>query len=327
MFDDQVNRNVIVIGGAVAGYTAAIYLARAGLKPLVLSGEKAGGQLMWTNMVENYPGFSDGIGGAELVMAMKKQAERFGTEIKNIDVSRVDFTNDIKRVWVGEIEYSARAVIITTGAKPKLLNIGEEKLIGRGVSVCATCDGAFYKNKTVYLVGGGDVAMEDALALRKFTNKISLIHRRDSLRASKIMQEKVLEEAKIPVLWNTEVIGVKGYEKLEGIKIRNNKTEISKELFAEGLFLAVGHMPESDYLKDQVEIDSRGYVITKMLKEGVSLKKEMLEGYPTQTNKAGVFAAGDVVDFRYRQAITAAGMGCQAALDAEKFLTGNAGGW
>ncbi len=327
MPEKKETRKVIVIGGAVAGCTAAIYLARAQLKPLLLAGEKAGGQLMLTTSVENYPGFPEGIEGPDLVMAIRAQAEKFGAEIKNVDVVKVDFSRELKQVWTGEGLYQAKAVVITSGARPRLLNVGEENFLGKGVSTCATCDAAFYKDKVVYLVGGGDMAMEDVLTLRKFTSKVSLIHRRDSLRASKIMQKKVLEEAGVPVLWNSEVVGVRGGQKLEAIKVKNNKTGDEKELLAEGLFLAVGHLPESNYLKDQVEVDDHGYILTKMLKDGVNLKQEMLTGYLTQTSATGVFAAGDVVDFRYRQAVTAAGMGCQAALDAEKFLTGRASSW
>lgn len=320
-------REVIIIGGAVAGLTAAIYLSRAKLAPLLLAGEKAGGQLMLTTEVENYPGFPEGVMGPELIERMRKQAEKFGAEIKNLNVTKVDFTGEVKKVWVGEVEYQAKAVIITSGASPRLLKVGEEKLIGRGVSTCAVCDAAFFKGKTVYQVGGGDVAMEDILALRKFTDKVVLIHRGDKLRASKIMQEKVLNEKKVPVMWNTEVVGVKGEGKLEAIRVKNNQTGEEKELQADGLFLAIGHIPETNFLDNQVEVDDHMYVINRMVRDGVDMRKEYLEGFPTMTNVNGVFAAGDVVDIRYRQIATAAGMGCQAALDAEKYLTGNISTW
>lgn len=321
-------KKVIVIGGAPAGYTAALYLARAKLSPLLLAGEKAGGQLMYTDLVENYPGFSAGIKGPELMEEMRKQAEKFGTEIKNVDVTKVDFSEEIKKVWVGEEEYQAKAVILALGAMARLMGVGEEKLIGRGVSTCAVCDAPFYKEKTVFIIGGGDAAMEDALALRRFTDKVTLVHRREELRASKIMQTRVLEEKKIPVLWNTEVVGVIGTEKLEAIKIKDLKTGEEKELPAEGLFLAIGHSPATQILSGQVELDNHGYLVTKMTSpRPINNQEVWLSDYPTQTNVTGVFGAGDMVDLRYRQAITAAGMGCMAALDAEKFLTGSIAGW
>lgn len=321
-------RNVVVIGGAPAGYTAAIYLARATLSPLVLAGENAGGQLMFTSEVENYPGFSKGIGGPDLMDEMRKQAERFGAEIKNENVTKVDFAGEIKKVWVGETEYQARAVVLALGASSRMIGVGEEKYYGRGMSTCAVCDAAFYKDKTVFVVGGGDAAMEDALALARFTNKVTIIHRKAEFRASKIMQKRVLEEKKIPVLWNSEVVKVIGENKLEKIVVRNNQTGEESELTADGLFLAIGHTPATDILKGQVELDGHGYLITNLTNNKSQMNQEVwLNGYPTQTSAPGAFGAGDMVDIRYRQAVTAAGMGCMAALDVEKFLTGSISGW
>lgn len=320
-------RNLIIIGSGPAGYTAAIYSARAKLQPLVLAGEAHGGQLTLTTEVENYPGFSKGILGPVLMQEMRAQAERFGAEMMNENVTKVDFSGEIKKVWVGETEYQAKAVIITTGAKARMLGVGEEKLLGRGVSTCATCDAAFFKDKVVYQVGGGDVAMEDILALRKFAKEVTLIHRGDKLRASKIMQEKALGDKQVPVLWNSEVVGVKGTNALEALMVKDNKTGETRELPAQGLFLAIGHIPDTDFLSGQIELDDHKYLVTRMIKDGVNVRSEFLEGFPTMTSVTGVFAAGDVVDFHYRQAITAAGMGCQAALDVEKYLTGGMQSW
>ena len=327
-------RNVIVIGGAPAGYTAAIYLARATLSPFVLAGENAGGQLMFTSEVENYPGFSKGIKGPDLMDEMRKQAERFGAEIKNENVTKVDFSGEIKKVWVNETLYESRAVVLALGASSRMIGVGEEKYYGKGMSTCAVCDAAFYKDKTVFVVGGGDAAMEDALALDRFTNKVTIIHRKAEFRASKIMQKRVLEEKKIPVLWETEVVGVGGEGKLEKIELKNSRTQELKKLMADGLFLAIGHTPATDILKGQVELDGHGYLITQMTTPTASQlggqannQEVWLNGYPTQTSVTGVFGAGDMVDIRYRQAITAAGMGCMAALDVEKFLTGSISGW
>ena len=328
----ETTQRVIVIGGAPAGLTAALYLARAKLSPLVIAGEAAGGQLMWTTEVENYPGFPEGVLGPVLIEKMRTQAEKFGARIINENVTRVDFTGKEKRVWVGDKEYATATVVVTAGARPQTLNIGEEKLIGRGVSTCAVCDAAFFKDKVTFVVGGGDAAMEDTLALLKFAKSVTLIHRRDKLKASKIMQSRGLEEKKVPGLWETEIIAVRskmleGQEKLSGIVVKNVQTGQVEELAAEGLFLAIGHLPASDFLAGQLEVDSHGYVVTQGLKSGVDQRHEWLEGYPTQTSMTGVFAAGDVVDFRYRQAVTAAGMGAQAALDVEKYLTGSSSSW
>ncbi len=303
-------QKVIVIGGAPAGYTAAIYLARATLKPLVLAGEAAGGQLMWTTEVENFPGFPDGIMGPELMDRMKKQAEKFGANIANVNVTKVDFSNKIKKVWVGETVYEAEAVIVATGAEAMMLGLGEEKLLGRGVSTCAVCDAAFFRGKKVAVVGGGDAAIEDVLALTRFSDEVYMIHRRDSLRASKIMQERVLNNPKVKIIWNSQVTEVLGTEKLEKVSLKNNDGTQS-QLELDGLFLAIGHAPTTHFLNGALELDAKGYLKTT---------QSLSSAYPTQTNVEGVFGAGDVVDFKYRQAITAAAMGCQAALDVERYL-------
>jgi len=314
-------REVVVIGAGPAGYTAAIYLGRARFKPLLLTGSKAGGQLMLTTRVENFPGFKEGIMGPDLMEEMRIQAEKFEAEIKMQEVTRVDLRSKVKKVWTGEKEYRARTVIVATGAEARMLNKGEEKFLGKGVSTCAVCDAAFFKEKTVFVVGGGDTAMEDALALTRFVKSATVIHRRNELRASKIMQERVLGNNKIRILWDTEVVGVGGESKLEKIKIRNVKDGKEEDLMAEGLFLAIGHAPVSEFLKGQVDLDEKGYLITNLVRDGVENKRVWLGGFPTQTSVEGVFGAGDVVDARYKQAVTAAGMGCMAALDAGKFLT------
>jgi thioredoxin reductase (NADPH) len=318
--------DVIIVGSGPAGYTAAIYTSRARLTTLLLAGETAGGQLMYTREVENYPGFKDGIQGPELMQQMREQAARFEAEIKDENVTRVDLGGQTKKIWVGETEYQAKTVILTVGAKARMLGIGEEKLLGRGLSTCATCDAAFFKDKQTYVVGGGDVAMEDSLTLAKYAKKVTIIHRRDEFKASKIMQDRV-KEAGIEILWNSQVTAIKGEAKLEGITVKNVETNQEQELAADGLFLAIGHIPASDFLGDSVEIDDHRYIINRLSRDGVEQRQELLSGYPTMTSIEGVFAAGDVVDFRYRQAVTAAGMGCMAALDVEKFLTGSTASW
>jgi thioredoxin reductase (NADPH) len=317
-------KKVVIIGGGPSGYAAAIYLARARIKMIVLAGEQAGGQLMFTTEVENYPGFKDGVMGPVLMQTVREQAEKFGAEIKNENVTKVDFSGEIKKIWTGEILYQADAVIVSTGAKSRMLNIGEEKFLGRGVSTCAVCDAAFFKGKNVAVVGAGDAAMEDVMALKKFASKVYLIHRREELRASKIMQEKALEG--VELLLNSEIISIKTSEKLEGITIKNNKTSENLEMVLDGLFLAIGHLPSTDLFKGHLELDERGYLMIKMMTDGIT-RKDWLEGYPTQTSVVGVFGAGDVADVRYKQAATASGMGVQAALDAEKFLTGVVSGY
>lgn len=301
-------REVIIIGSGPAGLTAAIYNARADLKPLVFTGLKWGGQLMDTTEVENFPGFPEGIIGPELMQNMINQAKKFGTELAYKDVTKVDFSGKIKKVWAGAEEYQSKVVIIATGSTPKKLNIeSESRLWGKGVSSCATCDGAFYKEKTVAVIGGGDSAMEEANFLTRFANKVYLIHRRDEFRASQIMQDRVQNNKKIEILWNSEVKEVLGEENVTGLKIFNNKKNIENEVAVDGMFLAIGHVPTTKFLENAVELDEQGFILVKE---------------NTQTSVVGVFVAGDVKDHRYQQAITAAGMGCMAALDVEKYLEG-----
>ena len=327
------SREVVIIGGGPSGFTAALYLARATLKPLVLAGEKKGGQLMFTTEVENYPGFPEGVMGPDLMVRMEEQAKKFGAEIRQVNVTKVEFINGVKKIWVGDEVIETKAVVISTGASSRMLGLGEEKLLGRGVSTCAVCDAAFFKDKKTVVLGGGDAAMEDALALSKFASEVTMIHRRDEFRASKIMQDKVLSNPKIKVIWNTEIVEVKGEGVLEGIKIKSTKSGEEIDMQIEGLFLAIGHLPETSLFKDQVELDEKGYLTTTMTammqsnKWRVSDKDIWRDGYPTMTSRAGVFGCGDVVDYRYKQAVTAAGMGCQAALDVEKYLTGNVSSW
>jgi len=303
---------VIIIGSGPAGYTAGIYAARAELKPLILAGEKSGGQLMNTRVVENWPGAEKGVIGPELMIEMGKQAQGFGAEIVYKNVTKVDFTSRPFKVWSGEEEYQTEAVIVSTGAESIRLGVpGEDKFFGKGVSVCAVCDAPFYKDKITYVIGGGDAAVEDVLALTKHAKEIYLVHRRDSLRASKIMVKRVKENEKIKILWNSELKEIIGGQKVEKIKIFNNKTNETKEYAADGVFLAIGHKPATEMFKSQLDLDEKGYI-----KVNFSFENEFL----TQTNVEGVFAAGDVVDFKYQQAVTAAGMGCMAALDTERWL-------
>ncbi len=323
MIEDKV-WDVIIIGGGPSGYTSALYLSRATLTVLVLAGVQAGGQLMNTTVVENFPGFLDGVMGPDLMQTMEAQAKRFGAEVRYENVTKVELAGEIKKVWTGDKEIQSKAVVISTGASSKMLGLGEEKWMGRGVSTCAVCDAAFFKDKVAVVVGGGDAAMEDALALAKYAKEVHLIHRRDEFKASKIMQDRVMVSQKIKIMWKSEVIGVTGDEKLQGIKIKNVESGEVSEMPTDGLFLAIGHFPATDLFKGQVDLDDKGF-----LKTGITSgdEKVWLEGYPTMTSVQGVFGCGDVVDFKYKQAITAAGMGCQAALDAEKFLTGKVSGW
>lgn len=323
-------RRLVIIGAGPAGYAAAIYAARAQLEPLVLAGEKAGGQLMLTTKIENYPGFAQGILGPQLMMEMRQQAEQFGAEIIDRNVTRVDFGAPLLKIYEGEHEYQAEAVILATGAESIPLGVpGERDYSGRGVSYCAVCDAAFFKEKRVMVVGGGDAAMEDTLALIKFAKKITLIHRREAFRASKIMQERVLKQTdKVEVWWNSEVVAVKGDgQKLGAVVITDTQTGKMREEKTEGLFVAIGHKPTTGYLGNAVRLDEKGYVVTRMgfSKKGLELGSQFVDEkslvqYPTMTSVEGVFAGGDNVDFRYRQAVTAAGMGVQAALDAEWWL-------
>ncbi|MGW8883290.1 thioredoxin-disulfide reductase [Streptomyces sp. NPDC055749] len=302
-------RNVIIIGSGPAGYTAALYTARASLKPLVFEGAvTAGGALMNTTDVENFPGFQDGIMGPELMDNMRAQAERFGAELIPDDVVAVDLTGDIKTVTdtVGTV-HRAKAVIITTGSQHRKLGLpNEDALSGRGVSWCATCDGFFFKDQDIAVVGGGDTAMEEATFLSRFAKSVTIVHRRDSLRASKAMQDRAFADPKIKFAWDSEVAAVHGEQKLSGLTLRNTKTGETSELPVTGLFIAVGHDPRTELFKGQLDLDDEGYL--------------QVEAPSTRTNLSGVFGAGDVVDHTYRQAITAAGTGCSAALDAERFL-------
>ncbi|MEA2001650.1 MAG: thioredoxin-disulfide reductase [Actinomycetota bacterium] len=297
---------VVIIGSGPAGLTAAIYTARADLRPLMIEGMERGGQLMLTTDVENYPGFPDGIMGPELMEGFRKQAERFETRIMSSDVSRVDFSERPFKIWVDEDLYEADSVIISTGASARWLGLDSEtRLRGHGVSACATCDGFFFRGKDIAVVGGGDSAAEEAIFLTKFATKVYLIHRRDELRASKIMAKRVMEHEKIEVIWDTAVEEVLGDDLVTGLRLRNRVTEEESDLAVEGLFLAIGHDPNTKIFQGHVDLDEKGYIVI---------------GDNTMTSVPGVFAAGDVTDHVYRQAITAAGMGCQSAIDAERWL-------
>ena len=302
--------NLVIVGSGPSGYTAAIYAARAQLNPVIYEGSvTAGGALMNTTEVENFPGFIDGIMGPDLMDAMRKQAKRFGANLITDDIVEMDLSGPIKVLKDGSGNtIKAKSVILAMGSAYREIGLENEKrLSGRGVSWCATCDGFFFRDQTIAVVGGGDSAVEEATFLTKFASKVVLIHRRDSLRASKIMAERALSNPKIEMLWNTEVIDVLGADKVEALSLKNTVTgEVSKRDFT-GLFVAIGHDPRSELVKGQVALDAEGYVI--------------VEGRSTQTNLEGVFACGDLVDHTYRQAITAAGTGCQSALDAEKFLS------
>ena len=307
--EETAPRQAIVIGSGPAGYTAAIYLARAGLKPLVFEGAvTAGGALMNTTDVENYPGFPDGVMGPELMDNLRKQAERFGAELITDDVTSVELTGNPKVVSVNESTYRAHTVVLAMGSAYRNLGIpGEQELSGHGVSWCATCDGFFFRDQDIVVVGGGDSALEEATFLTRFARSVTLVHRRDSLRASKIMQERAFHNDKIRFSWDTEVLSANGTGRLESLTVRNVKTGETSELAATGLFIAVGHDPRSELVHGQVELDAEKYVVVS-------------SAHSTRTNVPGVFAAGDLVDHTYRQAITAAGTGCAAALDAERWL-------
>jgi thioredoxin reductase (NADPH) len=304
---DQKVHELIIVGGGPAGYTAALYAARADLEPLVIEGFAWGGQLMITSDVENYPGYADGVMGPEMMSDFRRQAERFGAQFITDDVTKVDFSEQPFRVWVGNEEYAARAVVIATGASARWLGIeSEEKHKGRGVSACATCDASFFRHKDVYVVGGGDSAFEEALFLTKFATRVHLVHRRGEFRASKIMIDRAEQNEKLDFVLNAVVDEVIGDVNVQGLKLRNTVTDEVWEVPADGLFVAIGHDPNTALFTGQLEHDQGGYLITK---PGT-----------TETNIPGVFAAGDVQDHTYRQAITAAGSGCMAALDAERFL-------
>lgn len=300
--------DLIIIGSGPAGLTAAIYAARANLKPLVFAGLEFGGQLMGTTLVENFPGFIDGIDGPVLMQNMMKQTEKYGAKIEYTNVDSVDLSTPVKKVVAGGKEYQSRAVIIATGASARKLGLeSETKYWGRGVSTCATCDGAFYKEKVVAVVGGGDSAIEEASFITRFASKVYLIVRRDELRASQIMQDKIKANPKVEIIWNSEVKEILGDEKLvNGIKLFNNVDNKGSVLNVNGMFLAIGHIPNTKIFKDVLDLDEEGYLIVSD---------------NTKTKYEGVFVAGDVKDRSYRQAITAAGMGCMAALDAERYLS------
>tara|TARA_B100000212_G_scaffold65481_1_gene45403 strand:+ start:4758 stop:5681 length:924 start_codon:yes stop_codon:yes gene_type:complete len=304
---------VIIIGSGPAGLTAAIYAARANLKPLVFEGVQPGGQLTITTDVENYPGFPKGILGPELMDKFRKQAQEFGAETLFENVDKVDFSSKPFKLHVGDKEYEAESVIISTGASAKLLGLeSESKLMGFGVSACATCDGFFFKGKDILVVGGGDSAMEEATYLTKFASSVTIVHRRDEFRASKIMQDRALNNPKISVMWNSEIVEMYGDPKdkgLESVDIRNLQSGEIVRHNTDGVFMAIGHKPNSDLFKNQLSLNESGYIIT--------------EADSTVTSKKGIFAAGDIQDFTYKQAITAAGSGCMAAIEAERFLEGH----
>ena len=300
------HRNVIVVGSGPAGYTAALYTARADLEPLVFEGSQYGGALMNTTEVENYPGFPEGIVGPELMHQIRAQAERFGAELVSDDVTEVDLTGPVKVVRTHGAEYTADSVILAMGSAYRKLDVpGEDELSGRGVSWCATCDGFFFRGKDIAVVGGGDTAMEEATFLTRFADTVTVIHRRDALRASKIMADRALKDPKMRWAWNSEVVSVHGEGAVTHLRLRDTVTGEERSLDVGGLFIAIGHEPRSELVKGQVRLDEDGYVVTHT---------------GTRTNLDGVFAAGDLVDHTYRQAITAAGTGCQAALDAERYL-------
>ena len=312
----SMTRNVIIIGSGPAGLTAAIYAARANLAPFVIEGEisstgdQPGGQLMLTTEVENFPGFEHGIQGPELMSTMRAQAARFGAEFETAKVTRIDFSARPYRVWVGADEHQAHAIIVSTGARSLMLNIeAEARLLGHGLSTCATCDGFFFRGQEIAVVGGGDSAMEEAIFLTKFASKVTIIHRRDSLRASKIMQERALKNDKISFAWNSQVVDLEGEGKLEAAILEDTVTGARSTLPVSGLFVAIGHVPNTDLFSGVLDMDDQGYLIT--------------EGKSSRTNIDGIFACGDVQDHTYRQAITAAGSGCTAAIDTERWLEAN----
>ena len=300
-------RDTVILGSGPAGYTAALYAARANLRPLLLKGLEAGGQLMLTTDVENYPGFPDGILGPEMMDAFEKQAARFETEIVAQSVTRVDLSERPFGVWAGDLEWRAKTLILATGASARWLGVpGEEKLRGRGVSACATCDGFFFRDRELVVVGGGDTAMEEATFLTKFASAVTLVHRRDEFRASKIMQERVHSNPKVKVVWNTVVEEVVGEGAVTGVRLRDVRSDEATEFATDGVFVAIGHDPNTDLVKGQVDLTDAGYVV--------------VQEPTTATSVPGVFAAGDVTDVTYRQAVTAAGQGCKAAIDAERYL-------
>ena len=300
--------DILILGGGPAGLTAAVYAARADLHPLVVEGIGAGGQLMLTTDVENFPGFPDGILGPELMMKFREQAERFGAEFVTADVERVDFSSEPFGVWVGNDEYRAKSVIVSTGASARMLGLpSEQRLLGHGVSTCATCDGFFFREKPIAIVGGGDTAIEEALFLTKFATTVTVVHRRDELRASKVMQDRAFAHPKIQFAWNSVVDEVHGDGAVQSVTLRDTVTGTRSELDVQGVFVAIGHDPNTSLFRDALALDEDGYIVT-----GAD---------STATSVDGVFASGDVQDHVYRQAITAAGSGCMAAIEAERWLS------
>jgi len=326
----SIHTKLAIIGSGPAGYTAALYTARAKIDPIVFSGKEAGGQLMYTTLMENFPGFPEGIMGPKLMANMKAQAEKFGTKVVFETVTKLDLTDRPFKIWINnstqEADYFADAIIIATGATAVMLEVENEKrLLGRGVSTCAVCDAAFFVKKKVFVVGGGDSAMEDALALAKYSDQVTILHRKDQFRASKIMQERVLNNSNITVRWNSQVKAISGKDKLESIEIETDGEK--KVLEADGLFLAIGRRPQTELFKEHLQLTKQGYLVTAQspTAEGINLANTYLHKYhsisfPTMTSIEGVFAAGDVVDLRYRQAIVASGSGAAAALDVESWL-------
>ena len=302
-------RNCIIIGSGPAGYTAAIYAARAGMKPLLFTGQEPGGQLMITTDVENYPGYPDGVGGPQMMDEFRKQAERFDTEIKYELISKVDFTGPVHKIWTESDElFEAHSIVISTGASAKWLGLdSEQRLMNKGVSACAVCDGFFFRGKSVAIVGAGDTAAEEATYLAKLCPEVHMLVRRDEMRASKIMQQRVLDSEAITIHWNTETVEILGDEEVTGARVINNKTKEETQLDVEGFFVAIGHKPNTGIFKPWLNMDDTGYL---KVTPGTSY-----------TNVEGVFASGDAADKIYRQAVTAAGTGCMAALDAERYLT------
>ncbi len=298
---------LVIVGSGPAGLTAAVYAGRANLRPIVVEGIGAGGQLMLTTDVENYPGFPDGILGPELMMKFREQAERFGAEFVTADADRVDLSGEPFRVWIGEREVRARSMIITTGASARMLGLpSEQRLLGHGVSTCATCDGFFFREKPIAVIGGGDSAIEEAIFLTKFATTVTIIHRRDELRASKIMQDRAFANPKIEFKWNSAVSDVMGNGSVEAVRLQDTVTGAESDLEVQGLFVAIGHDPNTALFEGQLDLDDNGYIVT--------------EPDSTRTSVDGVFAAGDVQDHVFRQAITASGSGCMAAIEAERWL-------